>query len=143
MTKKAVIGVVKCLKDPNHVLYMGNLDALRDWGHAKDYVEGMHKILQHEKPDDFVLPEKHILLDMLETAFAVAGKTIHWEGSGLEERGYIDGNRCVIKIDSRYFRPLEVNILKGNPTKVKETLGWEAKYTFDELIKEMVEEEIY
>lgn len=125
-------------------LYLGNLDALRDWGHARDYVEGMWRILQHDEPDDFVLAtgEMHSVREFCERAFAAVDKTLEWRGKGVEEKGYLAGtDTCVIEVDPRYFRPAEVEQLLGNPAKAKEKLGWEHSTPFAELVAEMVRED--
>lgn len=123
------------------VLYIGNLEARRDWGHAKDYVEGMWRIVQHDSPDDFVLGTglTHSVREFAQKAFAHAGINLHWSGSGTDEVG-IDmvTNKTLIKIDPRYFRPAEVDILCANPAKAKQVLGWQASTTFDDLIAEMM-----
>ena len=144
VTRKVAIGVAKCITDPEHCMYMGNLDSLRDWGHAKDYIKGMHKILQHEVPDDFVLAtgRTYSVRRLLEEAFKVAGKELKWEGSGENEKGIIDNQRCVVRIDPRYFRPLEVDRLLGNPQKARDMLNWSSEISFEELIKEMVTHEL-
>ena len=122
-------------------LYLGNLDAKRDWGHARDYVEGMWRILQQDKPDDYVLAtgEAHSVREFVERAFAEIGVDIVWSGEGVAERG---GDRktgkTLIEIDTNYFRPTEVDILLGDPTKAREKLGWTHKTTFEQLVAEMV-----
>ena len=144
VTKKVAIGVAKTCIDKSHCLYLGNLDAERDWGHARDYVEGMTRILRHEKPDDFVLATgcSHSIRSMIEAAFKVVNEEVDWHGSHEEEVGVLKSGRVVVRIDPRYYRPLEVDRLKGNPAKAKNLLGWESKTTFEELIREMVEFEL-
>jgi GDPmannose 4,6-dehydratase len=126
-------------------LWLGNLDAERDWGHARDYVEGMWRMLQQDEPDDYVLAtgEAYSVRTFVERAFAEIGIDILWEGTGLTEKG-IDrvSGRDLIEVDSRYFRPTEVDILLGDATKAKEKLGWQAKTSFDELVSEMVKADI-
>ena len=126
-------------------LWLGNLDAERDWGHARDYVDGMWRIVQQDKPDDYVLAtgEAYSVRTFVERAFAEIGIDILWEGTGLTEKG-IDrvSGRDLIEVDSRYFRPTEVDILLGDATKAKEKLGWQAKTSFDELVSEMVKADI-
>lgn len=126
-------------------LRLGNLEALRDWGHARDYVEGMWRILQHNEADDFVLAtgEMHSVKEFCQHAFAHTGRTIEWKGSGVDEKGYDSktGN-CVVEVDPRYFRPAEVEQLLGNPTKAKEKLGWEHSTPFPKLVEEMVQADI-
>jgi GDPmannose 4,6-dehydratase len=122
-------------------LYLGNLDAQRDWGHARDYVEGMWMMLQQPKPDDYVLAtgEMHSVREFVERAFGSIGREIVWRGSGVDEIGIeAASGRQLIKIDPRYFRPTEVDELLGNPAKAKRVLGWKARTTFAELVEEMV-----
>ena len=126
-------------------LYIGNIDAKRDWGHAKDYVEGMWRILQQDKPEDFVLAtgETHSVREFIELAFAERGMKIEWQGSGVDEKG-IDTNtgKTLIEIDPRYFRPTEVELLLGDPSKAHEKLGWKHKIAFRQLVKDMVEADL-
>lgn len=126
-------------------LYLGNLDAKRDWGHARDYVEGMWRIVQQETSDDFVLGtgELHSVRDFVESAFKHAGMNIEWSGQGTDEIGVdsISG-KTIVKIDPRYFRPAEVELLLADPTKAKDVLGWEATTLFDDLVKEMMEHDM-
>lgn len=126
-------------------LRLGNMDAMRDWGHARDYVEGMWRILQHDEPDDFVLAtgQMHSVREFCEIAFSHIGKTIRWEGKGVDEKGYDgDSDRILIEVDPVYFRPTEVEQLLGDPTKAAEKLGWKATTGFQELVKEMVEADV-
>ena len=122
-------------------LYLGNLDARRDWGHAKDYVRAMYMILQYHEPDDFVIAtgECHSVREFAEAAFREVGIEIEWQGHGLDEKG-IDRatGKVLIEIDKRYFRPTEVDILQGDPSKARERLGWSPTYRFGEIVKEMV-----
>ncbi|HET7880230.1 MAG TPA: GDP-mannose 4,6-dehydratase [Acetobacteraceae bacterium] len=122
-------------------LFLGNLDAKRDWGHARDYVEGMWRIMQHSEADDFVLAtgEAHSVREFVERAFAEVGRRIDWRGSGLDEVG-IDATSgaVLVRIDPRYFRPTEVQTLLGDYSKAREKLGWRPAVTFDELVAEMV-----
>lgn len=126
-------------------LYLGNMDAKRDWGHAKDYVEGMWRILQQDKPADFVLSmnETHTVREFVELAFAELGYEIEWQGTGVDEKG-IDkkSGRVLVEIDPRYFRPAEVELLWGDSTKARTELGWEPKYSFMDLVKEMVQSDL-
>jgi GDPmannose 4,6-dehydratase len=130
------------LKGERNNLVMGNLDAKRDWGHAKDYVEGMWRILQADKPDDYVLStnEFHSVREFIEKAFSLKGFNIKWKGEGINEIGYDEntGNELIF-VSEKYFRPAEVEELLGDSTKARQELGWAPKYSFDELVKEMVD----
>ena len=122
-------------------LFLGNLDAKRDWGHARDYAEGMWRIVQQPTPDDYILAtgEARSVREFVEKAFAQVGKSIVWRGSGLDEKGLDSSSgRILVEIDSRYFRPTEVDLLVGDPTKAREKLGWHHKVSFDTLVAEMV-----
>ncbi len=123
-------------------LYLGNLDARRDWGHARDYVEGMWRITQQPKPDDYVLAtgESHSVREFVETAFAHVGRLIEWRGEGSHEQG-VDAasGQVMVEIDPRYFRPTEVEFLLGDPSKARDVLGWHHKVSFQELVREMVD----
>jgi GDPmannose 4,6-dehydratase len=144
VTRKITMAVARIKRGVQDCLYLGNLDSLRDWGHAKDYVEAMWLMLQQEKPEDFVVAtgEMHSVREFCEKAFAVAGITIKWQGpKGSPEEEGIDvaTGKSVIKIDKRYFRPTEVDLLLGDPSKAEKQLGWKRKVSFDELVKGMVE----
>ena len=122
-------------------LYLGNLDAERDWGHARDYVEGMWMIVQQDEPDDYVLAtgEKHSVREFVERAFAETGRRIVWRGKGRDETGVDAGSgQVLVAIDPRYFRPTEVDMLVGDASKARQRLGWRHKTSFAELVKEMV-----
>ena len=123
-------------------LYLGNLDALRDWGHAKDYVEMQWLMLQQEKPEDFVIATgvQYSVRDFVNAAASELNMEIRWQGSGVDEKGYWN-DRLVVQVDQRYFRPTEVETLLGDPTKAKQKLGWTPKITFHELVAEMVRED--
>ncbi|KAA1474406.1 GDP-mannose 4,6-dehydratase [Dentipellis sp. KUC8613] len=126
-------------------LYLGNLDAKRDWGHARDYVEGMWRMLQQPAPEDFVLAtgETHPVREFVEKAFAVLGISIRWEGSGTQEVGInTKDGKVVVKVDPQYFRPAEVELLLGNPAKAERELGWKRQVDFDTLVREMVEADL-
>ena len=126
-------------------LYLGNLDAKRDWGHARDYAEGMWMILQQPKPDDYVLAtgETHSVREFVEKAFARVGRRIEWRGSGVDEKGFEAGtDRVRIEIDPRYFRPTEVDLLIGDPSKARHKLGWRHRVGFDSLVEEMVDQDL-
>ena len=122
-------------------LQLGNLNARRDWGHAKDYVEAMWLMLQQEEPDDYVIAtgEQYSVKDFVDRAAPYFGFNIQWRGEGLEEIGYcLNTGRTVVKVHPKYFRPAEVETLLGDPTKAREVLGWTPTHTFDELVEEMV-----
>lgn len=122
-------------------IYLGNIDAQRDWGHARDYVEGMWMMTQQPTPDDYVLAtgEAHSVREFLEIAFTEIGRTIEWRGEGVEEEGLdAETGNVLVSIDPRYFRPTEVEFLLGDPSKAKKVLGWQHKTGFDQLVKEMV-----
>jgi GDPmannose 4,6-dehydratase len=141
VTRKITRGLSRISVGLQDCLYLGNLNAMRDWGHAKDYVEAMWLMLQQDEPDDYVIAtgEQHSVREFVEKSADYFGMNIEWMGEGLSEVGY-DWNtkRPVIKIDPKYFRPAEVESLLGDPTKAKEKLGWEPKTTFDQLIEDMV-----
>ena len=142
VTRKITIGLGKMVKGDEDKLVLGNLDSLRDWGHAKDYVEGMWRILQADKPEDYVLStnEYHSVREFVEKSFALKGFDIAWKGEGVNEIGY-DKNtgRELIFVSERYFRPAEVEELLGDSTKARTKLMWKPQYSFDDLVKEMVD----
>ena len=144
ISRKTTIGVAKYLQNGS-VLQVGNLNAERDWGHAKDYVEAMWLMLQAEKPDDFVIATgiKRTVRDLIEMAFKAVDIQIDWEGKNENEKGFCKktGNP-IVEINKRYYRPAEVDLLLGDPTKAKEKLDWEPKITFEEMIDEMVKNDI-
>jgi GDPmannose 4,6-dehydratase len=121
-------------------LYLGNLDALRDWGHAKDYVEMQWLMLQQEKPDDFVIAtgEQHSVREFVSQAAKKLDMKINWQGAGIDEKGYLDDGTCIVEVDPGYFRPTEVETLLGDASKARDALGWVPKISFDELVDEMV-----
>ena len=126
-------------------LYLGNLDAERDWGHARDYVEAMWLMLQQEEPDDFVIAtgRKHTVRDLVTRSFAELGITLSWEGQGVDEKGRdASSGRIVVEVDPRYFRPTEVELLLGDASKARAKLGWEATTTFEDMISEMVRSDV-
>ena len=123
-------------------MLLGNLDAKRDWGYAPEFVEGMWRILQADKPDDYVLAtnETRTVREFVEESFKVLGEKILWNGEGIDEYGILESNgKKVVEINPRYFRPTEVDLLIGNPEKAKKNLGWEPKTKFSRLVKIMVE----
>jgi nucleoside-diphosphate-sugar epimerase len=139
---RAVAAIERGLQDK---IFLGNLDARRDWGHARDYAEGMWLMLQQEAPDDYVLAtgETHSVREFVERAFACIGRKIEWRGAGHAEQG-VDArdDRVLVEVDPRYFRPTEVDALLGDPTKARTKLGWHHKVSFDALVREMVEADI-
>jgi GDPmannose 4,6-dehydratase len=141
VTRKITRAVASIQLKLQERLYLGNLDAKRDWGHARDYVEGMWRILQQDKPDDYVLAtgETHEVREFVELAFAEVGRRIVWKGKGIDEKG-IDAktNDILVEIDARYFRPTEVDLLLGDPTKAQRQLGWKHTTSFRDMVKEMV-----
>jgi GDPmannose 4,6-dehydratase len=123
------------------MLYLGNLDASRDWGHARDYVEAMWLMLQQDEPDDFVIAtgETHTVREFVEKSFACVGITLAWQGKGVDEIGYnVATGEPLVAVDPRYFRPAEVDLLIGDPSKAKRVLGWQPRITFEELVNDMV-----
>ncbi|GAM23884.1 hypothetical protein SAMD00019534_070590 [Acytostelium subglobosum LB1] len=145
VTRKITKFVAKIKMGHSDTLYLGNLNAKRDWGHARDYVEAMWLMLQQEKPDDFVIAtgETHSVREFTEKAFAEIGITIKWRGEELKEEGYDAATGTVyIRVDPRYFRPTEVDLLLGSPEKAKRELNWVIKTTFEDLVKEMVAQDI-
>ena len=141
VTRKITRGMARIKLGLQDCLYLGNLDAKRDWGHARDYVEMQWLILQQEKPEDFVIAtgEQYSVRDFINAACEELGIKIRWQGSGVDEQG-IDENSgdMIVAVDPRYFRPTEVETLLGDPSKAKEKLGWETRTTFKELVSEMV-----
>ena len=141
VTRKITIGLGKILRGEESELVLGNINSLRDWGHAKDYVNAMWLMLQRDQPDDYVIAsgEEHSVRDFIEKCFSKKGFQIEWRGEGLEEVGFDKlTDRILIRIDAKYFRPSEVDELLGDPTKAKKELGWVPKITFDDLVDEMI-----
>ncbi|MGH6859947.1 MAG: GDP-mannose 4,6-dehydratase [Phyllobacterium sp.] len=139
---RAVAAIERGLQDK---LRLGNLEAKRDWGHARDYVEGMWRIVQQETPDDYVLAtgETHTVREFVEKAFGAVGRDIEWAGAGVDEIGYDrKSGKELIEIDPRYFRPTEVELLLGNPEKARTRLGWHHTVSFEDLVTEMVESDL-
>jgi GDPmannose 4,6-dehydratase len=142
VTRKITRAVAAIHHGLQETLYLGNLDAKRDWGHARDYVEGMWAILQQDEPDDYVLAtgESHSVRELVERAFARIGRNVVWEGTGVDEKGFDGGSgRVLVEIDRRYFRPTEVDVLLGDATKAGRKLGWRHRTSFEQLIEEMVD----
>ena len=141
VTRKITRAVAGIHLGVQKTLYIGNLDSKRDWGHARDYVEGMWRILQQDAPDDYVLAtgETHSVREFIELAFSKVGRIIEWKGNGIDEVG-IDtaSGDTLVKIDSRYFRPTEVDLLLGDPSKARRVLGWKHTVSFPELVSDML-----
>jgi len=140
VTRKITMGLSRISSGLQHELVLGNLDAKRDWGHAKDYVRGMWMIAQHDTPDDFVLAtgKMYSVREFVEHAAEYFGFTIRWHGEGLEERGYCATmGRDIIRVSDKYYRPTEVEQLLGDATKAKEVLGWEPELSFKDLVEDM------
>ncbi len=145
VTRKITRAVARIKLGLQSKLYLGNLNAKRDWGHARDYVEAQWLILQQDDPDDYVIAtgEQHSVREFVEAAFHEVGIQVRWEGEGIQEKGYDDkSGKVLVEVDPRYFRPTEVDTLLGDPTKAKEKLGWTPKVTLQELISEMVREDL-
>jgi GDPmannose 4,6-dehydratase len=141
VTRKITVAASKIILGQQEMLSLGNLDSKRDWGYAPEFAEGMWRILQTDKPDDFVLAtnETHSIREFVEETFKNLGEEIIWKGKGLDEKGIIKSSgRDAVRVDPRYFRPTEVDILVGNPAKAKEILGWQPETKFRELVKIMV-----
>jgi GDPmannose 4,6-dehydratase len=141
VTRKISVAVSRIMAGLQDNLLLGNIDSKRDWGYAPEYVEGMWRILQAKEPDDFVLAtnETHTVKEFIEEAFKTLGEEMYWKGSGIDEKGFLkSNNKEVVGIDPRYFRPTEVELLIGDPSKAKEKLGWVPKTTFKNLVKLMV-----
>jgi len=141
VTRKITRGVAQIHHGLTDRLYLGNLDAKRDWGHAKDYVEGMWRMLQQDTPDDYVLATGRTVAirDFVNMAFAEVGRTLEWKGTGVDEQGICTQTGDVlVSVDPRYFRPAEVDLLVGDASKAKRVLGWEPTHSLEELCAEMV-----
>jgi len=141
VTRKITIALGNIVKGTQDKLVLGNINSLRDWGHAKDYVEGMYLMLQQETPDDYILStnEYHTVREFVEKSFALRGFNIKWKGEGINEIGYDENTgRELVFISEKYFRPTEVDELLGDSSKARKELGWTLKHSFDELVREMV-----
>jgi GDPmannose 4,6-dehydratase len=144
VTRKITRALARIKLGLQDCLYLGNLDALRDWGHAKDYVEMQWLMLQQDKPEDFVIATgvQYSVRQFVDAAAGELGINIKWKGKGVEEKGYDAAGKCIVQVDPRYFRPTEVETLLGDPSKAKQKLGWTPKITFSELVSEMVREDL-
>ncbi|SMG30068.1 GDP-mannose 4,6-dehydratase [Dethiosulfovibrio salsuginis] len=145
VTRKITRAVARISLGLQDKIYLGNMDAKRDWGHARDYVEAMWLMLQQDTPDDYVVAtgETHSVREFVELSFKEVGIPIEWRGTGVDEVGFDPSTgKVLVEIDPRYFRPTEVELLLGDPTKAKELLGWERRVTFPELVKEMVSHDL-
>jgi GDPmannose 4,6-dehydratase len=159
VTRKITRALARIKLGLQDCLYLGNMDAKRDWGHAKDYIEMQWLMLQQDKPEDFVIATgvQYSVRDFVNAAAKELGMQIRWEGQGVEEKGFLpspasgggaggegkrEGEKCIVAVDPRYFRPTEVETLLGDPSKAKAKLGWTPKITFDELVAEMVREDL-
>jgi len=145
VTRKITRAMARIKLQLQDCLYLGNLDAKRDWGHAKDYVEMQWLMLQQDEPEDYVIATgvQYSVRDFVNAAAKELGIVIRWEGIGVDEKGYEESSgKCIVAVDPRYFRPTEVETLLGDPSKAKEQLGWVPQITFDELVSEMVREDL-
>lgn len=145
VTRKITRAVARIKLGLQEKIYLGNVNSKRDWGHAKDYIEAQWLILQQDKPEDYVIAtgEQHSVKEFVEAAFQEVGIQVRWEGKGVAEKGYDKASgKILVEIDSRYFRPTEVETLLGDPTKAKTKLGWKPRVTFKELVSEMVREDL-
>jgi len=145
VTRKLTRAIARIKLGLQEKVYLGNVNAKRDWGHAADYVEAMWLILQQDRPDDYVIAtgETHSVREFVELAFGEVGMEIEWRGEGVDEKGIDKATgRILVEIDPRYFRPTEVDLLLGDPAKAKQQLGWEPKITFKELVRMMVESDL-
>ncbi len=145
VTRKITRAVARIKLGLQDKIYLGNLDAKRDWGHARDYVEAQWLILQQDEPEDFVIAtgKQYSVRDFVNAAFKEVGVSVRWEGEGVDEKGYnADSGALLVEVDTRYFRPTEVETLLGDPTKAKEKLGWVAKTSLEDMVAEMVRDDL-
>ncbi|QXZ80904.1 GDP-mannose 4,6-dehydratase [Rhizobium sp. L51/94] len=144
VTRKITRALARIKLGLQDCLYLGNLDALRDWGHAKDYVEMQWLMMQQDTPEDFVIATgvQFSVRDFVDAGAKEIGISLNWQGEGVNEKGYDGSGKCIVAVDPRYFRPTEVETLLGDPTKAKEKLGWVPKITFQELVAEMMREDL-
>ncbi|WP_343652620.1 GDP-mannose 4,6-dehydratase [Herbaspirillum sp.] len=141
VTRKITRALARIKLEVQDCLYLGNLDAKRDWGHARDYVEMQWLMLQQEKPDDFVIAtgKQYSVREFVDAAASRLGMKIRWEGTGADEKGYDEAGRLIVAVDARYFRPTEVETLLGDATKAHQKLGWKPQIDFEQLVNEMIE----
>ena len=144
VTRKITRALARIKLGLQNCVYLGNLDAKRDWGHAKDYVEMQWLMLQQDKPEDFVIAtgQQYSVRDFVNCAAEELSIKIHWQGQGSDEKGYDGQGRCIVTVDPRYFRPTEVETLLGDASKAKQKLGWEPRISFAELVKEMIKSDL-
>ena len=144
VTRKITRALTRIKLGLQDCLYLGNLNALRDWGHARDFVEAQWLMLQQDEPEDFVIAtgQQYSVRDFVNAAASELGIAIQWKGKGADEKGYDADGNCIVAVDPRYFRPTEVDTLLGDPSKAIEKLGWKIKITFNDLVKEMVTEDL-
>ena len=144
VTRKITRGLARIKLGLQECLYLGNLNAKRDWGHAKDYVEMQWLMLQQNEPEDFVIAtgKQHSVRDFVDAAAKELDMQITWKGAGIDEKGFDNTGKCIVAIDPRYFRPTEVETLLGDPANAREKLGWTPKISFSELVSEMVREDL-
>ena len=143
VTRKITRALARIKLGHQDCLYLGNMDSKRDWGHARDYVEAQWLMLQQEKAEDFVIASgvQYSVREFVTKAAELLDIKVNWSGNGIDETGTDQFGKVMVRVDSRYFRPTEVETLLGDATKAKQKLGWEVKITFDELVREMVEED--
>lgn len=144
VTRKITRGLSRIKVGLDEKLYLGNLDSLRDWGHAKDYVEMQWLMLQQEKPEDYVIAtgQQHSVREFVVRCAKKLGMNIEWRGQGVDEKGYDQNGRCIVEVDPFYFRPTEVETLLGDASKARKELGWEPSITFEEMVDEMIEHDL-
>jgi GDPmannose 4,6-dehydratase len=144
VTRKITRAMARIKLGLQDCLYLGNLGAKRDWGHARDFVEAQWLVLQQSKPDDYVIAtgEQHSVREFVECTAEELGISVRWKGAGADEKGYDAQGRCIVAVDPRYFRPAEVDTLLGDATKARQRLGWKPKVGFRDLVKEMAREDL-
>jgi len=144
VTRKITRALARIKVGMQDSFYLGNLNALRDWGHARDYVEAQWLMLQQARPEDYVIAtgRQYSVRQFVEAAAAELDIEVRWQGQGVDECGYDQNGKCIVRIDPRYFRPTEVETLLGNPDKARRQLGWTPRTSFDEMVREMVREDL-